>query len=115
MSFELIVVVVVFVMIFNITTRMQKKIEIDYTNSLIQKTFLYFIIEQNDMFIRQNKMIIENVDENFDDEFYIESIKHHEIFFQNQLNQFRQSIQNRINYYIFVYIVSIFLRRFSIH
>ena len=89
MSFELIVVVVVFVMIFNITTKMQKKIEIDYTNSLIQKTFLYFIIEQNDIFIRQNKMIIENVDENFDDEFYVESIEHHEKNFQNQLNQSR--------------------------
>ena len=53
-------------------------------------------------------MIIENVDENFDDEFYVESIEHHEKNSQNQLNQFRQSIQNRINHYIFVYIVSIF-------
>ena len=108
MSFELIVVVIVFVMIFNITIKMQKKIEIDRINSMIQKAFLYFIIEQNDISARQNKMIIEHVNENFDDEFYVESIEHHEIFFQNQLNQFRQSIQNRINHYISVYIVSIF-------
>ena len=108
MSFELIVVVIVFVMIFNITIKMQKKIEIDRINSMIQKAFLYFIIEQNDISARQNKMIIEHVNENFDDEFYVESIEHHEIFFQNQLNQFRQSIQNRINHYIFVYIISIF-------
>ena len=89
MSFELIVVVVVFVMIFNITTKMQKKIEIDRINSMIQKTFLYFIIEQNNTSAHQNKMIIENVDENFDDELYVESIKHHEKNFQNQLNQSR--------------------------
>ena len=84
-------------------------------NSIIQKTFLYFIIEQNDISARQNKMIIENVDENSDDEFYVESIKYHEKKFQNQLNQFRQSTQNRISYYTSIYIVSIFLRRFSIH
>ena len=78
MSFELIVVVVVFVMIFNITTKMQKKIEIDRINSMIQKTILYFIIEQNDISISQKKMIIKNVDENFNDEFYVESIEHHE-------------------------------------
>ena len=86
MSFELIVVVVVFVMIFNITTKMQKKIEIDRINLMIQKTFLYFIIEQNDISARQNKMIIENVDENSDDEFYVESIKHYEKNFQSQFN-----------------------------
>ena len=119
-SFELIVVVVVFVMIFNITTKMQKKIEVDCMNSMIQKSFLYFIIEQNDISVRQNRVNIENVDEDSDDEFYIESIKRHEKNFQDQLNQFRQSIQNRINHYIFVYTASIFftsifnsLNRFS--
>ena len=65
-------------MIFNITTKMQKKIEIDRINSMIQKTFLYSIIEQNNISARQNKMIIENADENSNDEFYVESIKHHE-------------------------------------
>ena len=78
MSFELIVVVVVLVIILNITTRMQKKVEIDRINSMIQKSFLYFIIEQSDIFVRQNRVIIENIDENSDDEFYVESIKHHE-------------------------------------
>ena len=52
MSFELIVVVVVFIIIFNITTKMQKKIEIDRMNSMNQKTFLYFIINQNDISAR---------------------------------------------------------------
>ena len=83
MSFELIVVVIVFVIIFNITTKMQKKINIDRINSMIQKTFLYFIIEQNDISARQNKMIIENINENSDDEHFVESIKHHEKKFQN--------------------------------
>ena len=68
---------------------MQKKIEIDRINSMFQKTSLYFIIEQKNISVRQSKMIIENVDENFNDEFYVESIKHYEKNFQNQLNQFR--------------------------
>ena len=34
-------------------------------------------------------MIIKNINENFDDELYVESIKHYEKIFQNQLNQFR--------------------------
>ena len=65
-------------MIFNITTKMQKKTEIDRINSMSQKTFLYFIIEQKNISARQNRMIIENVDETSDDEFYVESIEHHE-------------------------------------
>ena len=89
MSFELIVVVIVFVIIFNIIIKMQKKIEIDRMNSMNQKTFLYFIIKQKNISARQNRIIIENVDENSNDEFYIESIKNHEKNFQNQLNQFR--------------------------
>ena len=52
MSFELIVVVIVFVIIFNIIIKMQKKIEIDRMNSMNQKTFLYFIINQNDISAR---------------------------------------------------------------
>ena len=94
----------------SVKTRKQihnNKIEIDRINSMIQKEFLYFIIEQNDISARQNKMIIENVDENSDDEHYVDSIKHYEKKSQNQLNQFRQSIQNRINHYISVYTASI--------
>ena len=44
--------------------------------SIIEKTNLYISIKQNEIFIQQNRIIKENVDDNFNNDKYVEFFSH---------------------------------------